>query len=116
MSFRILKKKFNNNFLVQDDDIYGSKKLNECLLEPITITVNNKELFSFQDYLKYESNELRIDRIFLPLLGLVLIFGGIFYNNVEQIYKQYEGLFLILFVLIGVITIVYIRYFLHEQY
>jgi len=116
VSFYVEKKRFNDYFSIQHDDIYGPKKLKKCILEPITLTVNNKVIFSFRNYLDYQTRENSSNKIFLPILSIVMILGGIYYEKLGKLYYQRIGLFLVLLILAAVIMNIYLRYFLHEQY
>jgi len=116
VEFYVYKKDFSDNFLIQDNDIYGPKKLKKCILEPIALAVNNKIIFSLQNYFDYQRRERSTGKIFHPILSIMLILGGIYYDKLGELYYRRMGLFLILMILAAVIIIIYTRYFLHKQY
>jgi len=116
VSFHVLKKRFNDNFSIQHNDVYGSKKLKECFLEPFTLTVNNRVVFSFRSYLDYQKEEKSSSKIIIPILSIIMILGGIYYDKLGKLYYQRIELFLILIFLAALILNIYMRYFLHKQY
>lgn len=111
VSFCILKDDFIDEYTVQDDDIYGPKKLNDCVLEPLSIETSNESIFSLQKYISYKTKEIDYIKIFIPFLGLILIVNGFYYKKLDKLYKEYEVFFTVVIILLSIIVIVYIKHF-----